>query len=310
MPWVKATDFGDETPIMTALRRFLPAVGLTLVLGAPALGAGYIVGGGQVELVVDGDTVQVDVAGDGNANGVHVRNAGIQAMEHGQCGDRQATEAHAGLVGHGSVVLKSTHADSTSMDGTGRVRPLRYIETSGGTDVQLELIRRGLVLAYPFGREWARQDQYHLAAQQAAQRGVGLWSRELCSPGPAQGAQLRMWVNWEADGDDTKNINGEYVRLLNAGTAPVSLSGWWMRSPTPTLYRFPSGTVVQPGGRLTIHSGSGTNTATHLYWGGSSSRFYNPSPAGVHSFGAFLSTRTVTCVRGACTPAPGAARSR
>jgi endonuclease YncB( thermonuclease family) len=272
---------------MTRLSRATVLAGFAVLLAAPALGAGLVTFTGRAEFVVDGDTVQVDIDGDGKS-GVHVRNAGIQAMERGQCGAAAATTALGAVVGRGQVVLKATNASSTSPDNDGRIRPLRYIETPSGADAQVELLRKGLVLAYPFGGEIARQDQYHLEAQKASVQGVGLWSRAMCSYGPAQHARIRMWVNWDADGDDTTNLNGEYVRILNEGTDTLDLTGWWMRSPTPTLFRFPSGTSVAPGRYLSVRSGYGTNTATNLYWGDGAARFYNPTPGGVHAFGAFL----------------------
>lgn len=272
---------------MRSVGRILAAAGCAVVVVAPAAAAAYVTDSGRVELVVDGDTVQVDIAGDGKS-GVHVRNAGIQAMERGQCGSAEATTAHKALVGVGSVVLKSTYASSTSRDGDGRIRPLRYVETPGGMDVQAGLLSRGLVLAYPFGGELARQDAYHLAAQQAALTRVGLWSGTLCGEGPDQDAKIRIWVNWDADGDDSKNISGEYIRVLNEGSEPLNLTGWWVRSPTPSIFRFPSGTTVAPGRYISVRSGTGSNTARDLYWGDSAARFYKPTPEAVHAFGAFL----------------------
>lgn len=274
-----------------AMRRSILAIAaaaLCSTAAAPTNGAGLLDWTGTVDRVVDGDTVQVDIAGDGTS-GVHVRNAGIQAMEKGQCGAAEATKALASMVEPGqSVVLRASYADSTSTDGT-RVRPLRYLDLPSGLDVQLELLRRGLVLAYPLGaREIARQDEYHRAAQEAAQQGIGLYSRDLCGEGPRQKAQLRVWVNWDADGNDADNVNGEYVRILNEGGKSVDVSGWWLRSPTNARYTFPPGTSIPAGRHLTLHSGSGSNTATDHYWGGTHGRFYNVKPDGVHSFGAYL----------------------
>lgn len=273
------------------MRRLVFALAVAVVCGgvaAPANGSDPLVWRGTVDRVVDGDTVQIDIAGDGKP-AIHVRNAGIQAMETGQCGASAATRALAELIRPGeSVKLRAKYADSTSSDGT-RVRPLRYLDRPSGYDVQLELLRRGLVLAYPLGgRELARQDEYHRAAQEAAQRRVGLYSPALCARGPRQGARLRVWVNWDADGFDPDNVNGEYVRILNEGKGSVDVSGWWLRSPTNARYRFPAGTAIPPSRHLTVHSGSGRNTSTDKYWGGSHGRFYNPAPDGVHSFGAYL----------------------
>jgi len=264
--------------------RFGVLLGVLAVGVAPAAGVDFT---GTIRSVVDGDTALVDV--DGDVEGpVHVRNAGIQAMERGQCGADLATNALALALGTGVVNLRSDDPNATSVDGTGRIRPLRYMDTPAGTDVQLELVKQGLALAYPLGGELARQDAYHLAAQVAAQQGVGLYSRQLCAPGPAQEAQLRLWVNWDADGVDSRNLNGEYIRILNEGPLPVDLSSWWVRSPSPATFVFPQATVVNPGQTITVHSGSGAATATDLYWGGDSARFYNPTPERVHSFSAYL----------------------
>lgn len=287
--WLSGRPAGADPSRMAVLRRSAPVVGLVMALLTPAVAAAYT-GSGTVQLVVDGDTVQVDVAGDDTSSGVHVRNAGIQAMEKGQCGAQQAADAMAGLVGaKGSTVkLSATYASSTSLDGDGRVRPLRYIDTPSGTDTQVELLRKGLVLAYPLGKELARQDLYQRTAEQAALAGAGLYSRQLCAPGPDQDAKLRLWVNWDADGNDATNITGEYVRIHNEGSRAIDLSGWWVRSPSPSTFTFPTGTTIAAGGLVTLHSGTGTRTSTDFYWGDSASRFYNPSPSAVHAFSGYL----------------------
>lgn len=47
---------------------------------------------------VDGDTVMVDLWGDGTTTPVAIRNAGIQSMEHNQCHFTDATKAMAALT--------------------------------------------------------------------------------------------------------------------------------------------------------------------------------------------------------------------
>lgn len=256
-------------------------------LAAPVGAAGSLTWTGTVTKVIDGDTVEVDIAGDGKG-AVHVRNAGIQAIETGECGAGAATRALAGMQPDGqAVVLRARSGDSTSFDGK-RVRPLRYIDTPAGLDVQLRLLKLGLVLAYPVGGlELARQDRYHRVAQRAAQQGVGLYSTRFCARGPQQIAKLRMWVNWKADGGPS-NLSGEYARILNEGDSAVDLSGWWLRSPTNTRYRFPAGTQIAPDRHLTVRTGSGRDTSTDLYWPSTHGRWRNPAPDGVHHFGGYL----------------------
>lgn len=74
-------------------------------------------------------------------------------------------------------------------------------------------------------------------------------------------------VNADADGDDAENLNDEYVVFENTGTSSLDLSGWELADAADHTYTIPEGTVLDPGERITIHTGSGTDTATDLYWG-------------------------------------------
>lgn len=74
-------------------------------------------------------------------------------------------------------------------------------------------------------------------------------------------------INYDAPGDDRENPNEETVVFENAGTDPLDLSGWTVRDAHGNEYAFPDGTTVAAGARLTLHSGSGTDTESDLYWG-------------------------------------------
>lgn len=62
-------------------------------------------------------------------------------------------------------------------------------------------------------------------------------------------------------------LDDEYLVFENDGDRPVDLSGWTVSNETGRTYRFPSDTVLEPGERLTLHSGAGTDTEGHRYWG-------------------------------------------
>src|SRR5690606_22886212 len=47
----------------------------------------------------------------------------------------------------------------------------------------------------------------------------------------------------------------------------VSLRGWRLRDVRGNTYRFPSGARIGAGKSIKIHTGSGTASAGHLYWG-------------------------------------------
>ncbi|MFC4406703.1 lamin tail domain-containing protein [Haloarchaeobius iranensis] len=74
-------------------------------------------------------------------------------------------------------------------------------------------------------------------------------------------------INADAEGNDNENLNDEYVVLENSGNATLDLSGWELVDEAGKTFAFPDGFTLAPGERVTIHSGSGTDSATDLYWG-------------------------------------------
>lgn len=59
----------------------------------------------------------------------------------------------------------------------------------------------------------------------------------------------------------------EHVALVNDGDEPLDLSGWRLRNEAGRTYRFPGGTVLDPGQTIRVHSGDGRDGAGELYWG-------------------------------------------
>jgi competence protein ComEC len=88
--------------------------------------------------------------------------------------------------------------------------------------------------------------------------------------GDGDGASGRLAVagiNADAEGDDRENLNGEYVVLENTGEESLELSGWQLREGAGRTYTFPDGFSLGPGERVTVYTGSGTDTDSELYWG-------------------------------------------
>jgi endonuclease YncB( thermonuclease family) len=243
---------------------------------------------GRVAWVPDGDTPLVDVYGDGTSTPRSIRLIGVQAMEQtvyhpqpskrrGECHALAATARMEQLIkaGGGIVRMTAQHASSTS-----RGRPLRSIAVKiNGVwrDIGLDLIRHGYALWLPIPGEWAWNPAYRLAAQQAAREGRHMYDTDTCGVGPYQGAKLKLEVNYDAEGNDTENVNGEWMRISNASSGPVPIGGWWVRDSGLRRYTFPAGTVVPVHGAVYVHVGKGTATATHKYWGMSVPVFANPT---------------------------------
>lgn len=76
-------------------------------------------------------------------------------------------------------------------------------------------------------------------------------------------------VYYDSPGTDTRtntSLNGEYVVVKNMTTVTRSLTGWTVRDVSGHIYKF--GTFSLGAGKtVTLHTGKGTNSATHRYWG-------------------------------------------
>jgi endonuclease YncB( thermonuclease family) len=227
---------------------------------------------------VDGDTEYIDIAGDG-LGPVSVRNAGIQAMEAGQCHYATAAAEMSSLT-TGKTVTLSTPNPALYNDG----RPVRTITTGGsdGTvDVQQVMLRNGYALWLNLTGETTNGYEYRLAMEEAMADHLHLWDYDGCGVGPQSDVKPIMWINYDADGDDTSTyntgFNGEYVRIWNPSSQPLSLSGWWLRNATHDAVITFGDRSIPANGTIIVRVGHGTNTASTVYWNQSTAMFINPT---------------------------------
>jgi endonuclease YncB( thermonuclease family) len=238
----------------------------------------------KVHLGDDGDTVKARVLrGRKWGPPERVRLTGIQAMElfdysrksrRGACLAVEAAEALERLLYKSKVRLVAQSASSRSI-GDSRVRLRRSIQVKRGgkwIDPAAELLRRGLVLPLPSGREWAWNATYRRLAQEAAAKGIGIWNPTSCGkPGPSQSNPLSIKVKWNGEGID--RASGEWMRVTNLGSTPVSLRGWAIRDShlrgdkRRPGYKFPPNAVIPAGGSVKVVVGKGRNSANVFYWG-------------------------------------------
>ena len=232
-----------------------------------------------------GDTVDVDVWGDGTTTPQTIRNTGIQAMETGQCHAAEATRLMTSLAASKNVRLTARYASTSSWAARCVMWTPRAARSSA--DTQLPMLNAGHALALTLGNETSRWRTYMLAQQKAEATHQNLWDTDYCRSGPAQSTPIKL-VNYDGDGDESKNVNTEWVRILNEGTTPLSLTGWWLRSAAQDYFHFPKGTVVQPGAVITLYAGKGTATATSFFWGSPTPKFPNSDEPGGYGSGAYL----------------------
>jgi hypothetical protein len=90
------------------------------------------------------------------------------------------------------------------------------------------------------------------------------------SPAAAAGAIQRGKIYYDSPGSDTgsnSSLNAEWVRIKNTGSSARSLGGWTLRDPANHVYTFASGFKLAAGATVSVHTGGGSNSATHRYWG-------------------------------------------
>lgn len=68
-------------------------------------------------------------------------------------------------------------------------------------------------------------------------------------------------------GRDSRHLDEEYVTLKNDGETVLDIAGWTVEDEAGNSFEFPADTELDPGERVTLHSGGGTDTTTDYYWG-------------------------------------------
>lgn len=75
-----------------------------------------------------------------------------------------------------------------------------------------------------------------------------------------------MQCDAPGDPDDAAKANDEWVDIRNAGEATASMMGWVVTDGA-SRYLFEAGFRLGAGGTVRLHTGSGRDSVTELYWG-------------------------------------------
>ena len=246
---------------------------------------------GTVGAVDDGDTIMVDIAGDGTAQEKKIRLTGIQAMElttygrkrgrAGECHGVAAAERLEGILRKGrSKVRIAARSASSTTGARGRLRRAITVQHDGNrVDPARQLIEEGLGLWFPHAVEWPWNESYSRLAERARLKGRGIWNPNACGPAPAATIEPpRMKVKWDGAGIDGKDPNSEWARITNTDPErTLSLGGWWFRDSHLRRYTFPRNAAIPPGESIRVHPGNGPNDENTFHWGLGETVFENAS---------------------------------
>ena len=208
----------------------------------------------QVKEVVDGDTIVLE-------DGTKVRYIGLNTPERDRPFYQEASEANRKLVEGRKVRLES---DTVGIDRYGRALAYVFVGNSTGssqgeTFVNLELLRQGYANVFTVPPNVKYEELFREAEREAREAGRGLWANR------ETGVKIAH-IEADAPGNDSENPNGEWVEIVNEGSAAVNLEGYSLKDAANHIYTFPAFTL-QPGVTVRLYSGRGQDDASSLYWG-------------------------------------------
>ncbi|MEF8852199.1 MAG: lamin tail domain-containing protein [Haloarculaceae archaeon] len=292
---------------MNSRRTLLAALALLTVLAgcvgagldgppreAPASESGTATGASTYEVavvsVVDGDTIDVAYP---NGTTERVRLLGVDTPEVSAENDpaefEGVPETEAGrdclrAAGEGaSAAVRQRVADrevtlvvDPAADRRGDFgRLLAYVRVNG-TDLNRWLLAEGHARVYD--STFSRSADYYATEREAREAGRGLWTCRSPSSGADRTTESRLAVarvHPDAEGNDNGNLNDEFVVFENAAESTLVLDGWTASDEVGHVYEFPDGFALGPGELVTLHTGTGTDTPTDLYWGRSGAVWNN-----------------------------------
>jgi endonuclease YncB( thermonuclease family) len=80
------------------------------------------------------------------------------------------------------------------------------------------------------------------------------------------GQSVDLSANYDGYGNDDHDPNREWINILNKGAAPIDLSGYVVQT-YPYTYELAPATTLQPGERLRLYVGEGSDGPLVRYWG-------------------------------------------
>jgi micrococcal nuclease len=196
--------------------------------------------------VIDGDTIEL-------CNGERVRYLGIDAPESNMPYHAEALAYNQNLVMGKKVRLEY---DVQKRDAFGRLLAYVWLEDRM---VNREILLAGLAILYTLPPNVKYAEIFFEDMKTAQSTFMGIW------------AELKdrvkiSFVNYDAEGDDRSNLNGEWVEIRNGTTLDLDMTGFILTDDSQHEFVFPA-FILGAGKSVRVHSGSGEASADALFWG-------------------------------------------
>jgi len=205
----------------------------------------------KVIKVIDGDTIEID-------NGDRIRFLHINTAEKGERCYEEAKQRLSELIYNKTIWLER---DMQSLDQYGR--KLRYVflnyninpENYGGF-VNLMLVNEGLASVLIIEPNM----KYKSVFDSMTKNAEGC----LFEKSPYFKCFSIQKFNYDAEGSDCDNANDEYVIIKN-NCEDINMNEWIIKDSARHVYVF-GDFILKYDSYFILHSGSGKNSETDLYW--------------------------------------------
>ncbi len=218
---------------------------------------------GTVAAVTSGDTMEVSIDG----IPLTVRLAGITAPALDECWGQQSKDRLASILDGKDVLLVAPDADT---DESGQLQRYVYLEAPSGTEFvnAIQVTEGNGVAVQGTGTEDLLLKSLEARAYQS---GRGMWGSIVCGDADAikqdrPVVRVRS-IDYDPTGPDSAHLDEESVTFENEGYGKVDFTGWTLRDESSThRFTFPKGSVISPGGALTVVTGCNADANATIAW--------------------------------------------
>ncbi len=239
----------------------------------------------KVAEIVDGDTLIVDLLLDGQ---YCIRLIGINAPEKDTFFYKESKEFLSILIKDKIIRLEK---DITEKDVYGRL--LRYVYL-GDLFINLEMVKKGFANSFTLPPDVKYQKLFIEAERIARENALGLWQLSKYSGSfyekkytlnkstlkdnsinknnhvsnyyeQSDDENFIIFINSDANGNDNKNLNGEFVKIINNSGFDINIKGWTIKDSSINIYKFKNYLFLK-GSYIILFSGEGIDKDNIFYW--------------------------------------------